>query len=418
MPETAVGLAVALGAGLLIGIERERRKGSGADREAAGLRSFVLAAVTGALAQSLPVRGLVAIGALLVVLLAAAAYWKSRNSNSSDPGLTTELALLSTYLIGVQAMLEPALAAACGAGLAVLLAARARLHRLATELLSEQELHDGLLLAALALIALPLVPQAPIAELGGMQPRPLAALVLLIMAIQAAAQVALRWLGPRRGLLVAGFLGGFVSSTASVASFGGRARAAPAHVAALAGGAVLSAAATWVQALVMSAALSPAAAWALLPVAAAGASACAAAGAWMVLRAGTALPPAEAAACSTERSALRPRLALAVALMLATVAAVVGLLQRHFGDTGMVVAVALAALADAHAPIASLAALHAAGTLNTPMWVAGVLLAVGANTLTRCAVAAAAGGRGYALRVGAALLGSLLAAAAAAWAVG
>lgn len=40
-----VGLAVALGAGLLIGIERERRKGSGAEREAAGVRSFTVAAV-------------------------------------------------------------------------------------------------------------------------------------------------------------------------------------------------------------------------------------------------------------------------------------------------------------------------------------------------------------------------------------
>ena len=42
-----VGLAVALGAGLLIGIERERRKGLGDDRQAAGLRSFAVVAATG-----------------------------------------------------------------------------------------------------------------------------------------------------------------------------------------------------------------------------------------------------------------------------------------------------------------------------------------------------------------------------------
>jgi uncharacterized membrane protein (DUF4010 family) len=414
MPDQALGLGVALGAGLLIGIERERRKGRGDDREAAGLRSFVVVALTGALAQSLPVPGLVLIGALLVVLLAAMAYWKSR---SRDPGLTTELALLATYLIGVQAVIAPALAAACGAGLAALLAARARLHRLATELLSEQELHDGLLLAALALIVLPLVPEPPIEALGGMQLRPLAAMVLLIMAMQAAGQVALRWLGPRRGLLASGFCGGFVSSTASVASFGSRARAAPALGAALAGAAVLSGAATWVQALVMSAALSPAAALALLPVAVVGAAGCAAAGAWMVLRGGAAQPVAAEPAATPLRSALRPREALVVALMLAGVATAVGLLQRHFGDTGLGIGVAVAALADAHAPVATLAALHAAGTLATPALVAGVLLAVGANTVTRCFVAAAAGGRGYALRVGASLLASLAAAAAVGWAL-
>jgi uncharacterized membrane protein YhiD involved in acid resistance len=97
----ALGLVVALGAGLLIGIERERRRGRGDDRKAAGLRSFVVAAMAGALAQALPVHGLVAIGAALVGLLAASAYWKSR---SRDPGLTTELALFATYLIGVQSV--------------------------------------------------------------------------------------------------------------------------------------------------------------------------------------------------------------------------------------------------------------------------------------------------------------------------
>lgn len=405
----AIGLAVALGAGLLIGVERERRKGRGDDREAAGLRTFVVAAMTGALAQGLPAPGLVAVGALLVVLLAALSYWKSR---SRDPGLTTELALLATYLIGVQSVISPTLGAACGAGLAALLAARDRLHRFATLLLSEQELHDGLLLAALALIVLPLIPAQPVEALGGMKARPLAAMVLLIMAMQASGHVALRWLGPQRGLFVSGFVSGFVSSTASVASFGSQARAMPQQTAVLAGGAVLSAAATWVQAVVMSALLSPEAALALLPCAAAGALGAAAAGALMLRSNRTAVG---AGAAEPARSALRPREALTVALMLAGVAWVVGNAQRRFGDIGLGIGVGLAALADAHAPIASLASLHATGALATHSMVSGALLAVTANTLTRCAVAAIAGGRGYALRVAVSLLASLSLAWATAW---
>ena len=132
-----VGLAVALGAGLLIGIERERRKGRGDDRQAAGLRSFAVAAVTGGLAQWLQIPGVVVSGAVFVALLGAVSHWKSR---SSDPGLTTELALFTTYLIGVQSVLAPAFGGACGVGLAALLAARERLHRFATDLLSEQEI--------------------------------------------------------------------------------------------------------------------------------------------------------------------------------------------------------------------------------------------------------------------------------------
>jgi uncharacterized membrane protein (DUF4010 family) len=412
MPDAALGLAVALGAGLLIGIERERHKGRGDDRRAAGLRSFMVAALTGALAQSQASLGLVAIGALLVVLLAATAYWKSR---SRDPGMTTELALLATYLIGVQAIMSPALAAACAAGLAALLAARARLHHLANTLLTDRELHDALVLAALALIVLPLVPIQPIEALGGMQPRPLVAMVLLIMGIQAGGQLALRWLGPQRGLLASGFVAGFVSSTATVASLGSHARAEPAQAAALAGAAVLSAAATWVQALLISAALSPSAALALLPAAGFAALGCAAVGVWMVQRADVGVVASGVAADTDARSALRPREAIIVATMLGVVATAIGLLQQRFGNMGLGAGVALAALVDAHAPIASLAALHAAGTLATPTLVGGALLSVSANTLVRCIVAAVAGGRDYGLRVAASLLASAALAWATAW---
>jgi len=401
-----VGLAVALGVGLIVGIERERRKGDGDRRAAAGLRTFAITALAGAVAQLLPVPALVPIGAALVAVLAAVSHWKSR---SSDPGMTTEIALFATYMIGVLCVIAPSLGAACGTGLALLLAARRRLHRFATELLSEQELHDGVLLAALALVVLPLIPSGPIEMLGGIAPRPLAAMVLLIMAIQAAGQAAVRWLGVRGGLLGAGFASGFVSSTATVASFGHRAREQPLHTGLLAGAAALSAVATWVLALAMTTALSPGAGLALLPVALAGMAGAAAVGLLPLLSPSPAVAPE---APASTRSALRPREALAVALALALVALLVGTAQRHFGDAGLQVGIALAALVDAHAPVASLASLHAAGTLPTERFILGVLVAVGTNTLTRCAVALAAGGRNYALRVAAALMASLACACA------
>lgn len=411
LQEAAIGLAVALGVGLLIGVERERRKGSGADRRPAGLRSFVVVAVTGALAQALGVRGLVVAGALVIGGLALLAYWKSR---SRDPGLTTELALLATYLIGVQSVLMPALGAACGTGLAVVLAAKDRLHRFATQWLSEQELHDGLFLAALALIVLPLVPHEPIELLGGLNPRPLAALVLLIMAMQAAGHLGLRWLGPRRGVLASGFAAGFVSSTACIASFGSQVREQPALLRTLAGGATLSAAATWVQALVMCTTLAPEVGLLLAPAAVAGALTCAAGGVLMSVGSTSTLPAGSPLQASA--SALKPRAALAVALLLAVVAALVGFAQRQFGETGAGLSAMLAGLADAHAPIAALASLHAAGSLPAHEVVIGVLMALSANTLTRCGVALATGGWPFAWRIGATLLFSLaLGAGISAW---
>ena len=403
----AVGLAVALGCGLLIGLDRERRKGQGDDRRAAGLRSFTVASISGAMAQAVGEPGLVAVGGLLVVLLSAVAYFKSR---SRDPGLTSELALFTTYLVGVTAVGSPPLGAACGAALAGLLAARERLHRFATQVLSEQELHDGLLLAGLGLVVLPLIPTGPLPWLGGIHPRPLAAMVLLILLLQAAGHVALRLLGPGRGLALSGFFSGFVSSTATIASMGSR--VAPrgagdvAHVPTrvLASAAVFSTAATWVQILAMAAVLSPAAARTLAPPALAALASAAGIGlALLVAHRRDAPDAARGERDAASGDALRVREALTIAVLLAVVTLGVTWAQQQFGQAGVVVGSTIAGLADAQSPVASLSALFAAGRLAPHELVHAVLAAVTSNSLMRVVVACTAGGRAFGGVVGAAL---------------
>ena len=302
-PASALGLAAALGGGLLIGLDRERRKGRGDGRRAAGIRSFALAALCGGIAQVLQQPLLVVLGAALVAALGAVAYWKSRAGGPAqappgaapgaatgaapgaatgattatttdtttkpapDPGLTTELALFVTYLVGVLSVQQPALGAGAAAAVAALLAARDKLHRFATEKLSEAELHDALLLAALVLVLLPLAPATPVAALGGLVPRTLLLTAVLILALQAAGHVALRVLGARAGLALSGLFSGFVSSTATIASLGARARAHPAERAACLTVAMFSTTATWLQVLMLVGALAPAALPALLPLA-------------------------------------------------------------------------------------------------------------------------------------------------------
>jgi uncharacterized membrane protein (DUF4010 family) len=446
-PGSALGLMVAGGGGLLIGLERERRKGQGGNREAAGIRSFSLAALGGGLAQSLQQPALVALGAALVATLSALAYWRSLRippgavpDAVQHPGVTTELALFVTYLVGVLAVQQPALGAAAAVAVATLLAARERLHRFATRALSDAELHDALLLAALALVLLPLAPAEGLPWLAGLAPRTLLLLVVLILALQAAGHVALRLLGPRTGLALSGLLSGFVSSTATIASMGARARHAPDQRAACLAGAVWSTAATWLQAMVMLAALAPAAAAALLPVAATGAVVAGAVGALWLARArtvggptvsatsatvalpATASPPAAgpqvtAQTTDAQPGPLRVREALWVVALLSGVAVVVGWAQQRFGDAGLWVGTALSALADAHASVVALGALNAAGSLAPAQVVTGVLVAIGANACTRSITAFVAGGRAYGWAVATALLLSTAAAAGAAWVI-
>lgn len=373
------------------------------------MRSFTVTALLGALAQSLAMPALVVAGAAGVLALTVVAYARSR---SRDPGLTTELALFATYLIGVQAVLWPALGAACGAGLAALLAARSQLHRFATRWLSERELHDALMLAALALVVLPLVPDTAPAWLAGISLRPLAVLVLLILLLQAAGHLALRLLGPRLGLAASGLFAGFVSSTATVAAYGARARQDAAGAGAAAAAAAFSTCATWLQVLLMAVALSPAAAAALAPVALAGALAAGVASLALLLagRAGRGATPDSSL---RERGVLRLREALVIALLLSLVTVGVAAAQRYLGNAGVLAGAALAGLAEAHSPVAAQVALFAAERIDAVTLRQGVLLAVGANSLTRSVVAAVAGGPAYALRIGVALLAGLGGAAAA-----
>ncbi|MCZ8111775.1 MAG: DUF4010 domain-containing protein [Betaproteobacteria bacterium] len=427
---TALGLAAALGAGLLIGLERERRKRSrrgAAQAQAAGIRSFALVALAGGLAQVLaqalgqPL--LVLLGGALVALLAVVAYARSLRLPGTpaagvDPGLTTELALFVTYLVGVLAVQTPALGAGAAVVVATLLAARERLHRFATQALSEAELHDALLLAALALVLLPLAPAAPPAALQPwvpVAPRTLLLTVVLILALQAAGHVAGRVLGARAGLALAGLFSGFVSSTATIVAMGSRVRAHPGTETARAAtaGALASTVATWLQALLLVAALAPSALATVAPAALAGAAlaALAAVALWWRSPRGKVAAPAGNAA----RGPLRVREAVAVATLLAVVAVAVAWAQREFGALGALGGTALAALVDAHAPVAALASLHAAGSLGGGALIQGVLVAVAANSATRTLAAFTAGGRAFGGHLAASLLLSTGGGAAVAW---
>ncbi|MEJ6004518.1 DUF4010 domain-containing protein [Paucibacter sp. AS339] len=426
--ELATGLLAALGSGLLIGLERERHKGrghgGGRNMEPAGLRTFTIASLAGALAHGLAVPGLVAVGALAITILAAMAYFRS---SERDPGLTTEMALLATYLIGVLCVQAPLLGAPAAVTLTALLSARTGLHRFATRWLREQELHDGLLLAALALVVLPIMPTEPLPWLAGMKAHSLMGLLLLLLGLQAFGYVALRLLGAQTGLALSGLMSGLVSSTATIATMGQRAKAEPTLLLACTSGAVMSTAATWLQACLMLLALAPQAAMHFLPLGVAGIVVAGGTGLLLARRAKAELnvpistdsgehsskksPHAEAQAGGP----LRLKEAALIAVLLSVVAVLVSWAERKFGSSGMFAAVAVAGLADAHSPVASLAGLAHAGQIDAELMCRGVLAAIASNSITRSITAWVSGGRRFAAIVAAVLFSSLALAAGLLW---
>ena len=245
-------LLAALGGGLLVGIERERSKGSGPGRKPAGVRTFALAALIGAISAMIGT-GVLILSALAIAALVLAGYLRS---NGEDRGLTSEMALYLVFLLGALSAEQPQVAAALYVVVAIVLAFKQALHHFTRQVLTEAELGDLLLLAASVLIILPLLPDRTVDPFDVLNPRKLWLLVVLVMSINAAGYVALRLLGARRGLLLAGLLGGFVSSAATIGSMGQRARAAPdTRDSAVAAG-LMSNVATVIQLVVILAALS------------------------------------------------------------------------------------------------------------------------------------------------------------------
>ena len=399
-----LNLAAALGIGLLIGIERERRKGEGPLRRAAGIRTFAVASLLGAVSQMLGGTVLLAAAALGTALLTAIAYWRRHDE---DPGLTTEVALLLTLLLGGLAMVIPALAAGLGVLLAVLLFARGWLHHFARTLLTEQELNDALVLAASALVVLPLIPDHYIGPFDAINPRTIWTIVVLMMSIGAAGHIALRLLGPRFGLPVAGFASGFVSSIATIGAMGERALRAPDLLRPAVAGAVLSTLSTIVQLVVVLAFTSMEVLRVLtLPLAGAGAMAFACG--LYYTRAGLS---ARAAFADYSGAAFSVRTALLLAGGIALILLVAAAVESWFGHRGVIVAAALSGFADTHSTAVSVASLTAGGKLPALEAVVPILAGLTANTVSKAVVAWTVG-RDYAVRI----IPGLVLTIAAAWA--
>lgn len=404
-------LAVALGIGLLIGIERERRKGDDPTRATAGVRTFAVVSLLGAVSMMVGETVLLAVATAGVAVLAAIGYARTLKQ---DPGLTTEIAMLLTLLLGALAMREPPLAAALAVGVAILLAARQRMHHFVRRVLTEQELNDALVLAAATLVVLPLIPDRHIGPYAAINPRTAWTIVVLMLAIGAAGHIAMRTLGPRFGLAAAGLASGFVSSTATIGSMGERARNDPALLPPAVAGAVLSTVATILQAAAVLAAASLDTLRALaLPLACAGITAVAY-GALYTLRSAR----HEAPERKDHGRAFNPGTALLFALAISGVTLLSAALVDWLGRTGLLAAAALTGLADAHSTAASAASLAASGTISAADAVLPVLLGLTTNTVSKTVVAFASGGARYALQVvpglaltiGAAWLGWLLSA--------
>ncbi len=391
-PALFFNFCVALGIGLLVGAERERRKGDGPHRRSAGIRTFAVCALTGFVAQSLGGPFLLISSLLVLGVLTGLSY---RQSQAHDPGLTSEMSLVLTCLLGGLSVPSPDLAAVVGIVLTGMLAARERMHEFVRHIITQQELDDVIVFLAAALILLPLAPDRYIGPYQAINPHDLARFVVTVMSVNAAGYMAKRLMGPHAGMALTGFAGGFVSSTATILAMGQAARQTPALMRAAAMGAMLSTVSTLLQLGLLVSVMLPGL-WVpmLWPVGLGTAVACLYT-VWM----GRHLPADALPAMDLKGHAFEHTTTLVLSLAVLSITVLSAALHQWLGTTGVMVAGLLAGLVDAHSTVASTRSLVAqqAITLNQAGQV--LLLAVSSNTLSKAAVAISAGGRAFAMAV-------------------
>lgn len=214
-------LALSLGIGFIVGLERGwhvRDQMSGTS--AAGVRTFALMGFLGGLAG---LAGNV-VGDLLTLVISfgffafvVAAYVigvRPMREGATDKGMTTEVAALITFVLGLLAVRgDMTLAAVCTVVLVALLNLKATLHNALMQV-QEFELQAAIKLLLISVVVLPFLPNRGFGPADIWNPFEIWWMVVLIAGISFGGYFIIRIVGTKTGPLIMGVLGGLASSTA------------------------------------------------------------------------------------------------------------------------------------------------------------------------------------------------------------
>jgi len=396
--QSAYRLLVALAIGLLIGLERgwKGREAEEGEREI-GLRTLGLVGVVGGIAGLLAGRfdGLV-IGLLFIgIAILLGAVYVVKVHARGDVGLTTEIAVLATYLLAALAGLgQLAIASAGAVVMGLLLTYKRQLHGW-LRAMNRPELLAAFKLLVLSVVLLPLLPNQGYGPWQALNPYVIWWMVVLIATISFVGYFAIRIAGARAGTIFTALFGGLASSTATTLSLARLARRQNADAALLAGSILLACGTMFPRMLLVAtvfhAPLFPLLMWpatvmALLTYGPA---------LWL-LRKPTNTPDAED---MLQRNPVELTSALTFGALLALVMLLGKALTDWFGDAGTYILAAASGIADVDAITLSLARMGGED-LAAITATLGIVIAASVNSLVKAGMAGMIGGRKLGIEVG------------------
>jgi uncharacterized membrane protein (DUF4010 family) len=396
--EAFIALGISLALGLLVGMQRER-----VHAEVAGFRTFGLITVLGTLcamlAQSVGEPGVWVIVAGLLGLSAAIAVANIvKMQTGGEAGITTETAALVMFLVGAFVVYGPKQVAVVIAGtVAVLLYAKPVLHGFVRRI-GDRDMRAMMQFVLITLVILPVLPDQPFGPFQALNPREIWWIVVLVTGISFAGYIALKLFGDT-GAVLAGLLGGVISSTATTVSYARRASSARAHVNAATLVIVLASTVVYARVLVEIAVVArPVFARLAAPLGVMlGAAALVSVFVWLGSRRAPArLPPQE--------NPVELQAAITFAVIYAIVSLAVAAAKHYFESAGIYAVAAISGLADMDAITLSTAQMVHHGRLDVNTAWRAIVIASIANLVFKAAIVAVLGG-GHLFRTIALLFG-------------
>jgi len=382
--DLALRFAVAIGLGILLGLERERSKGGDGG---AGVRTFALITLSGTISgylgeqmglNWLALAMFVAVAALVVGMYVVTAQ-------RGDIGITTEVSTLLAFVLGLLcAYGQLQLASWIAVAMALLLALKDWLHQLAGRI-NSTDVEATLKFSIVTLIILPLVPNVNYGPppLDVINPYTIWMMVVLISALNFSSYLLIKVVGAEHGVGIAGLLGGLASSTAVTLGFSQRSRQPGENASALALGIVLAWTVMFFRVAIMTALISwelgRQIAWVIGLLCVASLGAC-----YWLWRSNR----------RSERGEVKPGsnpfeldAAIKFGLLFGVILLVSKAAQVYLGDAGLYLAAAVAGLTDVDAITLAMANLAHDDASQLQVAARAIVIAVMANTLTKCSMA-------------------------------
>lgn len=394
---------IALGLGIFVGLEREHSEVGGKEEveagadakphgtEHLGVRSFALIALLGWLCALLEsrARGISLVGLAVGGAMVALQYVRTWKWGA---GITTEVAALVTFCLGLLVQKDRLLTVAMALAVTLLLISKPWMRKFVARM-ERRELTATLQLAIMLAVVLPLLPTEARDPWGVLAPRRLGLFVVFIAGMGFVGYVLSRWFGARHAAGLSGVLGGLVSSTAVTAAMAQKARRSAAAVDSAQLTTLLANAVMFVRIIVVCAVLSPQTAKRLaVPMSVMCAVMLAvAAWKWRAL--------AQDRSGPGDDMGLQNPFALLPALkwgaLLAAILVVSAIAREQFGDRGLLAAAGVSGLADVDAINMAVSRQAASGILDANLAVLAITIATMSNMVSKAVLALASGGKRY-----------------------